>query len=160
VGFRILRPETVPIEEQLRAYAGAESLFFAEGSALHTPQLMGRALGDVTVLLRRDWGGYVMAQATLSPRCRSLHSIDVSRGLVHGLAMGRQPWPEAGLCILEPEKLLTALPIGDLWDQEAFDRAVKADVETWLQIERASPRWSLPGSQELVGQSLREAGLA
>lgn len=158
-GFRILRPETVPIEEQLRAYASAESIVFAEGAALHTPQLMGRALGDVTVLLRRLWGGYVMAEATLRPRCRSLRSVEVSRGLVHGMHMGSQPWPEAGLGILDVEKLLAALPLEGVWDQEAFDRETKSDVEEWLEIERKSPRWSLPGAVQLVEETLRAAGL-
>jgi hypothetical protein len=55
---------------------------------------------------------------------------------------------------------LDALPIADVWDQKAFDRSVHADLEEWLEIERKSPRWSLPGSAGLVAETMRAAGLA
>jgi hypothetical protein len=157
-GFRVLRPEVLSIEDQLRAYAGAESIVFAEGSAIHGVQLTGRALGDVTVLVRRT--DRRLGEAALRPRARSLHYIDAVRGLVQGLDIGGQPADYRGLSILDPEKLLAVLPIGRAWDQKAFDAALNADVEEWLETERASPRWAVPGSPELVAECLRAAGLA
>jgi hypothetical protein len=157
VGFRVLRPETVSLGHQLRAYAGAESIVFAEGSALHGAQLMGRSLGDVTVLARRT--GKNLAQAALKPRARSLCYVDAVRSLMHGLDIGTEPAEYFGLSILDPERLLAALPIAHLWDQKAFEAARDTDVQEWLEIERASPRWAVPGSPELVTESLRAAGL-
>jgi hypothetical protein len=158
VGFRVLRPETLPLEQQLRAYAGAESILFAEGSAIHGAQLMGRALGDVQVLMRRreHWRA---TEPVLRPRSRSLRYVDVLRGLVHGLDTGGEPSLFRGLGILDPELLLAKLPLGPVWDQQTYERARDADVVEWLETERASPRWEVPGSSELVLESLQAAGL-
>jgi hypothetical protein len=156
-GFRVLRPEAIPIEDQMRAYAGADSVVFAEGSALHGAQLMGRALGDVTVLIRRH--GWRLAQASLTPRARSVHYADVVRGVVHGRTMGGMAGLWRGLSILDPERLFAALPVGDAWDPKTFDAAVDADVREWLETERASQRWEVPGAPELVAESLRAVGL-
>jgi hypothetical protein len=158
VGFRVLRPETVSIEEQLRAYAGAESIVFAEGSAIHGAQLMGRALGDVTVLVRRT-GSSELTRPALEPRARSLRYVEAIRGLVHDRDIGGHPADYYGLSILDPEQLLAKLPIDHAWDQKAFDAALDADVVEWLERERASLRWAVPGSPELVTESLRAAGL-
>jgi glycosyl transferase family 61 len=159
VGFRVLRPEAVPLEEQLRAYASAESIVFAEGSALHGPQLMGRALGDVTVLVRR--AGLSLARQALTVRARSLRYVDALRGSLQCVLIGGKAWPFAGLAILDPEKLLAALPIAGAWQQDVFAAAVDSDVEEWLETERASPRTGRGVfSPELAAESLRAAGLA
>lgn len=156
-GYRVLRPETASLEEQLRAYASAESLVFAEGSAVHGTQLLGRALGDVTVLTRRP--GMKLAQAAMSPRARSVRYVDAVRGLVHGRDINGHPARYFGLSILDPELLMEALPIGNGWDRTAFDAARDADVGKWLEWEQASPRWAVSGSPELVTETLRAAGL-
>jgi hypothetical protein len=156
-GFEVLRPETVPLEKQLRAYAGAETIVFAEGSALHGTQLLGRSLGDVTVLTRR--AGLHLAHTSLGPRAQSLRYVDAVKSLVHGLDTGGAPADYFGLSVLDPERLLAALPIRAVWDQEAFEVERDADVETWLEAERASQRWEVPGSRELIVETLHTAGL-
>jgi hypothetical protein len=161
-GFRALRPETVSLEEQLRAYAGAESIVFAEGSAIHGTQLLGRALGDVRIILRRpQWQGFPATQPLLKPRSRSLGYVDALRDVVHGLTLAGGRAPGTGLSILDPDRLLEEFPsLGDVWDREAFEAARDADVVEWLETERVSPRWKVPGSAELVAEKLRAAGLA
>lgn len=156
-GFHVLRPETLSLELQLRAYAGAESVIFAEGSAMHGPQLLGRALGDVTVLTRRP--GMKLAQAALRPRARSLRYVDAVRSLLHGLDTSGNPALSHGLSLLDADHLQAALPIGQAWDREAFEATVDADVRTWLETEQASPRWEVSGTPELVTARLHEAGL-
>ena len=156
-GFRVLRPETVPLEQQVHAYCAAESIVFAGGSAIHGVQLMGRGLGDVTVLPRRE--GRRPGEVPLMSRARSLRYVDAVRGVVHGRNIQGVPADTRGLTILDPQRLLEGLPIGDAWDPKSFDEAVAADVEEWLQKERASRRWNVPGSPELVAESMRAAGL-
>jgi glycosyl transferase family 61 len=158
-GFSALRPETLPLEEQLRAYAGADSIVFAEGSAIHGTQLMGRALGDVRVLVRRADGGRA-TEPILKPRTRSLRFVNALRGLVHGLDTGGGRALFRGLSVLDPELLLAELPLGDVWAREAYERARDADVLEWLENERSSNRWGVPGSSEKVLETLRAAGLA
>jgi hypothetical protein len=158
LGFRILRPEDVPLEEQLRAYAGAEAVVFAEGSALHGPQLMGRVLGDVKVLSRRPGSG--LARWSLEPRSRSLSYVDAVRGQLQCLLIGERTWPFAGLTLLDPEKLAVELPIGDAWDAATFDEAVEADIEKWLKEQQERPpEWAV-FSREVAAESLRTAGLS
>ena len=67
-GVTVLDPGQADLSVQMAAYAGAVRLIFAEGSALHGRQLLGRVAQDIDVLRRRP--GKVMAQAQLQPRCR------------------------------------------------------------------------------------------
>jgi hypothetical protein len=78
---------------------------------------------------------------------------------LHGLDIGGKPAIYFGLSVLDPERLFDALPIGHLWDQKVFEAARDADVHEWLEAEQASARWSVPGSRELVAETLRAAGL-
>jgi hypothetical protein len=157
VGFRVLRPETVSIGDQVRAYLEAESLVFAGGSALHGVQLIGHGLGDVTVLCRRQRRR--PAEVPLTARARSLRYIDAVRGVVHGLSAQGAPLDSRGLTILDPERLRGALPLGEAWDGNTFAEAVEADVKAWLKEEQESGSWEVPGSPERVADSLRAAGL-
>ena len=67
-GVRVLRPERLPLPEQLRMYRDAAQVVYAEGSALHSLQLLGRVDADVAVLERRP--GTRLAQDNLRPRVR------------------------------------------------------------------------------------------
>jgi hypothetical protein len=158
-GFQVLRAETVSIEEKLRAYAGAESILLAEGSGIYTAQLMGRALGDVTVLVRRPGGGQVV-EPVLKPRSRSFRCLELLHGIVYGLTVAGGRGFFRGISILDSERLVGELRLGDVWDQGAFERARDADVTEWLEQERASERWQVPGSPELVMENLEAAGLS
>jgi hypothetical protein len=158
VGFRVLRPEDVPLEEQLRAYAGAETVVFAEGSAVHGPQLMGRALGDVTILTRRRRS--LLAKPALKHRARSLRYVGAVLTQIQCLIIGGQTWPFAGLVLLDPEKLLLELPVGDAWDGDAFQAAVEADIEEWLKAQQQDPPSWAVFSRELAVESLRAAGMS
>ena len=93
-GARIIQPEKMSLLVQLRAYVSAERLIFAEGSALHGTQLLGRSLGDVTVLERR--GGWHLGKTSVEPRAQSLHYADVTRGLIHGLRPEESQRPRPG----------------------------------------------------------------
>jgi hypothetical protein len=64
------------------------------------------------------------------------------------------------LYMFDPERLEAGLPAGSAWDREAFDAAVEADIVAWLERERASRRWELPGSPEQISEKLREFGFS
>jgi Glycosyltransferase 61 len=156
-GFRVVRPETLSIHEQLRAFSSADAIVFAEGSAMHGMQLLGRALGDVTVLNRRR--RMKLGEVALRPRARSLRYVAAIRGQIHGYSRAGQPAPFYGLSIVDPELLAAVLPIDQLWDQRAFEASQNADIEEWLEAERASLRWAVPGSREWIARTMRAAGL-
>jgi glycosyl transferase family 61 len=156
-GFRALRPETVPVEEKLRQFVEADRLVIPSGSAIHIGQLMGRVLGDVMVVTRRA-GGH-LGRALLEPRARSLRYVDAVRGVVLGLNEIGNLNRGRGLSILDPEALQAALPIGDIWDTDEFEAAVEADARQWLETERESGRWNVPGSADLIREGLEEVRL-
>ncbi len=69
-GVKIIRPECISLEEQLKIYTSAERLIFSEGSALHSLQLLGKQVGEVHVLVRRP--GWKLAKYLIEHRCQSL----------------------------------------------------------------------------------------
>ena len=80
--YHIFHPQDHSIEEQLDAYASAESLIFCEGSAIHVVELLGKLEADCYVISR---GGLrsqrIRAMSTvLRKRCRSLTIfVDINR---------------------------------------------------------------------------------
>jgi hypothetical protein len=134
-GVAVLDPATAPLEQQLAAYAGAKRIVFAEGSALHGRQLLGRLNQDIVVLRRRP--GTRMAAANLTPRCRKLIYHDVGKHILMSY------WKTG------PVRRSTALNLYDVgrmqkviawqgidlradWDRDAYAQAAMADVERWI----------------------------
>ena len=76
LGVEILDPGTATLTEQLASYAGARTLVFAEGSAMHGRQLLGRLPQDIVVLQRRE--EQKLARHNLTPRCRALRYVEAS----------------------------------------------------------------------------------
>jgi hypothetical protein len=157
---RVLRPERMSLRIQLRAYISAECLVFAEGSAVHGAQLVGRTLGRTTVLVRLP--GWRIAEAALGARATSVDYIDVTAGLLHGLWPTGHPAYPVGLPILRESAVLEQfdeLGIGlrEHWDASAFQDAVNEDVRAWLELECARP--SPPGSNDVLASSMAAAGI-
>ncbi len=166
----VIRPETLPLAQQLRTYAAAERLIFASGSAVHATQLLGRCLGDVQVLVRIP--GLHIAKASVQPRARSLTYLEASAGLVHGFPPARPaPSPDparlrkmalvTGMSVLDPERFVEGLAsaIPDLpsrFDVKAFQMARDEDILRWLSSD-LNPRWA--AAREVVMESLRDAGV-
>jgi hypothetical protein len=159
-GARIIRPELLSLKIQLRAYLSAEHLIFAEGSALHGAQLLGRSLEDVTVLVRMR--GVRVAEASLAPRARSLRYIDATSGVLNGLWPSGNTAHDVGMPVLLESAVLDAfdrlgLPIRATWRTADFLSARNADIERWLLSELA--RTTPPGSHDVLAQSMANAGV-
>jgi hypothetical protein len=160
-GVQVLRPETLPLAEQLRNYRAASSVVFAEGSALHTLQLLGRLDADVSVLERRP--GTNLAQANLRPRVRGLTYEDVATKLICGvLPTGRAALPK-GLSIADSERVLEVfagrgVDLRPTWDDTAWSAARDADLLRWVETQAAEPGHLGPGSVERILEGLAEAG--
>jgi hypothetical protein len=52
-GYKVIYPETINFREQLEHYAAAESIIFAEGSAIHACMLLPRLAAKVALIKRR-----------------------------------------------------------------------------------------------------------
>jgi hypothetical protein len=162
-GVEIFRPENFPLQEQLRRYAGAERLLFAEGSALHGLQLLGRGLGDVCVLTRR--AGSTMAAAAIRPRTRSLEYLDFSAGLVHTLDPSGRPGIHGGLAVLDERRLVGGLEtlgihVSPHWDATRFRAACDNDAREWISRACSGPSLAIPGAADTIRTSLAACGFA
>ena len=144
VGVTVIRPETMPLAQQLATYAAADRLIFAEGSALHGRQLLGRLEQDVHVLTRRK--GWYFGRPFLTPRTRALSHIDALHGSIHFSIdpTNGQPKRWQAFAYVDGESLLSqleglGLPLRDVWDMQAFEQAQSADLDFWARtISKAS----------------------
>lgn len=139
LGVRVIRPEKMPLADQLRVYAGAGRLIFAEGSALHGRQLLGRIDHDVSVLVRRP--GWALARKALLPRVRSLVHAQVVGATLHALTPEGAPRGFTALAFYDLQALFQhfdwlGLPLGRVWDQAAYERARDLQVLRWLKAQR------------------------
>ena len=152
-GMRVIRPETLPLAEQLEVYHGCAVALFSEGSAMHVPQLLGRAFDRIAVLNRRP--GARLNSASLAPRAGEISYHEVVRDLlVLSLPDGR-PFPHAAMTLLDPDRLFDTLAeLGDAigltltegWDLAAFRAAEEDDIAAWLTEARTTPLWQAPAS--------------
>ena len=162
-GVQVMRPESLPLAEQLRNYRAATNVVMAEGSALHSLQLMGRLDADVAVLERRP--GTRLARANIAPRVRSLTYDEVSTRLVHGILPTGRPALPKGLSVADPERLIEAfdrrgVDLRPAWSDGDWVAARDADVLRWSETQAERPGHLGPGSVELILDGLGEAGLS
>ena len=135
-GVKVLYPERKPLRRQLALYAGAKRLIFAEGSALHGRQLLGRFSQDIDVLVRREKSK--MAVNQLAPRCDRLTHVSAnSRNLTYITHIGTADMflslslynVEAVLCYFES----IGIPLQNSWDQDAFSRSQDEAILAWIR---------------------------
>jgi len=159
---QVLRPETVPLAEQLRNYRAATDVVFAEGSALHALQLLGRVDADIAVLERRPNAS--LAAENLRPRARSLTYEPVAAKLIHGVLPTGRPALPKGLAVADADRLLAAFAdrgvnLQPEWDDGAWRRARDADVLRWVDTLVERPGHLGTGSVESIRDGLTDAGL-
>ena len=160
-GASVIRPETLPLLNQMHAYWNAGRLIFSEGSAMHGLQLLGRLQKPVDVLVRRP--GSKVAMGALQPRTSALTYHEITSVVVHGLRPNGLPAPEIGISIPDEARIAAAfeamdLPILKGWSSGEFQAAVERDLSVWLKREQKSPRASIKGNLDHIRTTLTEAG--
>lgn len=161
-GVRIFRPEQASITEQMTVYASAERLIFSEGSAVHGLQLLGRSLGDVTIISRRR--GFRIGEVSIRPRSETLRYWEFIGGVVCGLTEDGRPAGALGLSLVRIRPILVGLenlgiPIKKFWDQDAYDAEVSNDLEAWLTWFRGHRFSRTEASKASVYDSMTRASL-
>lgn len=134
-GITVIRPENLPLLSQISLYIGASDLIFSEGSAIHSAQLLGRSLSNVTVLVRRK--GWTFINQSLQPRCRNLTYLDLSIRQICDLDRSGKPIFYSGLTVLNEEATFDWLCTIDggcrkFWRSDEFVMARDNDVRSWL----------------------------
>jgi hypothetical protein len=143
-GVTVLNPRQADLMTQLRAYAGAGHLVFAEGSAVHGRQLLGRLPQCISVLIRRP--GAHLAENALAPRVKALTYAKV--GAATALKVyydSGKPRPGPSLRFYDVRRLHSFFrdigqPIDTDWDQQAYRCAAMADIEGWVKSRSVPAR--------------------
>lgn len=136
LGVTVIRPETLSLQEQLEYYQGAEILVFAEGSALHGLQLLGRQDKTVIVLNRRP--NMRIGLSAIQPRVSTLGYAEVTRGTASVLWPSGKPWMVRAISIYDLDCLLATfhslgVPLSQVWDNDAYLAARDRGIRIWLK---------------------------
>lgn len=142
LGVQILTPEKVSLRQQLQIYAGARHLIFAEGSALHGRQLLGRVDQTVTVLLRRP--NSEVARSAIAARVCAVDYVNVSRVVLAPTLLTGRVTASMGLAIYNESALFDVFAqIGfDLtksWNKKAYLASRNHDITQWLATVLCTP---------------------
>lgn len=133
-GVAIMDPARESLARQLAVYAGAQLLIFAEGSALHGRQLLGRIDQKILVLCRRP--GSTMAWAQIGPRCRELEFASTLRSFAAPVATDGSVLLPHGIGFVDPPAMLHlfarhGIELAQHWDSRAFEQAQREDIAAW-----------------------------
>ena len=131
-GIKIIRPESLSLNEQLRIYTSAKNLYFSEGSALHTLQLTGRKIENIFVLNRRE--NAITAKKSIEARARKVIYVNIGMSL-DGITKNGSRAQYYGITIPYKERLfdLFGNKINmSYFSDELFLSCIKEDIRIWL----------------------------
>ena len=136
LGVAVLHPETTPLPEQLRAYAKARTLIFAEGSAAHGRQLLGRIDQHIAILVRRP--GQLMAMDALTARSSRLDHVAATRAELRFKNQSGRRWPHSTMSLYDVPRLLNwfdsiGVPLRRVWDPDHYAEARDARILAWIR---------------------------
>lgn len=140
-GVKVIRPETISVEEQIKIYRKAKTLIFCEGSAVHGLQLLGHIDCEVIVINRRP--NSTIAYPLIKDRVKSLKYINVGE-LVCGLNKFGDPAIALGICIPKLENVLELLSTINIsakdFNENLFSLSCSDDLNSWLNNEKKTLR--------------------
>lgn len=157
LGVPVLDPATASLPAQMAVYAGARHLVFAEGSALHGRQLLGRVAQRITVLRRRR--GRSMARAMLTPRVAVLEYREVSQASLVPEWKNGAPRPDPALSLYDLPALFAAfarwgVDLAARWEADAFRASALADIAAWTAHHHPTPALMARFHSTLAGTGL------
>lgn len=149
LGVRIIYPEKLTLREQMDAYASSAHLVFAEGSALHGRQLIGRLDQQISVLRRRRKSQMAIDQ--IAPRCTELHYVSAYGGGLHVVNRYGAKVLYAMKALFHADAVLEHfesldVPLRRVWDAAQYRAARDRDVLNWVEraYDPTLPRWLRP----------------
>jgi capsular polysaccharide biosynthesis protein len=166
-GVTILDPARAPLRDQLSAYLGARQIVFAEGSALHGRQMLGRLDQTITILNRTPKAR--LARAVLRPRVQALAYIEATRQRIEMMRPGGVVLSQKAVSLLDIDAVLQnfatlGVDLRADWDSQAFAQAERGDLQLWLARIRpdgtdpAGRPLDLPATRARIEPLLQQAG--
>ncbi|GHC52771.1 glycosyltransferase 61 family protein [Neogemmobacter tilapiae] len=134
-GVTLLNPATASLRDQLSAYLGARHIVFAEGSALHGRQMLGRLDQGITVLNRTPKAR--LARPVLCPRVQKLDYIEATSQRIEMMRPGGIVLSQKAVSLLDVGAVLACFAalgvnLGTIWNHQAFAQVERADLQLWL----------------------------
>ncbi|MGV8985375.1 MAG: glycosyltransferase 61 family protein [Cypionkella sp.] len=134
-GVTVLDPAKAPLLEQLALYAGARTIVFAEGSAMHGRQLLGRLDQRICILKRRP--SMALASGMLTKRCTELRYIDAASSFIFATSDKGREFRAKGLSFFDLDAVLgffqsLGIALEQDWSQDDFTKARDADAFAWF----------------------------
>jgi hypothetical protein len=96
-GVTVIAPERLPLKAQLGHYLGAKVIVFAEGSAIHGLELLGRIKAHVVVLNRRPQRRFGVE--AIGPRVHALSFVEATATLLNLPRLSRAGNYASGLSV-------------------------------------------------------------
>ncbi len=137
-GVHVVVPEKLDVFRQLEIYAAADILIFAEGSAIHGRQLLGRLAQDIVVMARRNHERRHVEK--LRQRCDKVTYWGVNDGMfsfpdpntgvpAHWSAMMTYDLEALFYCFRH-----IGVELAQDWNMAEFEAARDADLLEWLSM--------------------------
>lgn len=160
-GVAILDPAKESLERQMAYYAGANLLIFAEGSAIHGRQLLGRQDQKILVLRRRPLRD--MAKAQLSARCRHLEYGPVIKAFAQPIERDGMPYGARGLAFYNTGVLQAFLgrhgvDVAKHWRPKEYRAAAVRDARAWRRAVTARKDIDLGRTVESIRTAFAQSG--
>lgn len=149
-GAAVMDPGSTPFADQMASYAGARHLVFAEGSAVHGRQMLGRIDQEITILRRRPHS--MMAHRQLAIRCSALHHAPILRHYLPPIGRNGERMHALGISVFRPEAVIDtfrrlSVDLRPHWSDADHERLVARDLHRWAaavmkrrDIDRARTR--------------------
>ena len=162
VGIKVIRPETLPLQQQLTEYVSSEQLIFSAGSAVHALQLLGRFKADVQIINRRSKGR--LAKNMIEMRSSSLTYLDSIETTLHGYMPSGLANDWDGITIHNEDRLIASLysiapKLKQLWNSTAYREQRDRDITNWLKRETQPGKSLSSASSRQIIRQLKKAGV-
>ena len=154
-GVRVLDPAKVPLPEQLALYAGAKVIMFAEGSAIHGRQLLGRLPQQIFVLQRRP--DKAVAMGILAKRCDQPHYVEATTRFVSATAQSGRAFDAKGISFYDLAELQACfrdlgVDLATGWSQREYCKRRDADAIAWVVAMRAMVSLTKPSTKQIFDE--------
>ena len=165
LGVKVIWPELMSVEDQIREMTKADHLIFSEGSAVYSRQLAGRS-GQQAYVMRRRLGSGI-GNTLLACRVAKVRFVDAARSNISFRTIDGVILNSEGMALYDLEEVFglwraLGIPLADLWDNTAYEAARNHDMKAWVEATHRAgqPRWRAPEpSREFVRERFAEAAL-
>ncbi len=162
LGVTVYYPEHNPLGHQIATYAGAQELIFAEGSAIHGAQILGRSFNNLTILNRRT--DTRLVEKNMVPRCKYFSFIDALSHIFVFNDPSNKPMPAFAMAKFNLDQLFKdfkdrGIDLAQAWNMAAYNQAVEESLMAWVTATQSRPnRQGLEIDQSTLIATLRQAG--